>query len=153
MGQAKIDIKIGQIRFSGEGDQDWVGKQLEKIMAQAEKLVQLAPPDDVDEDEDGEHKPMKPNPGIAKKTLQAFLADKVATKNQVRKFLATAVWLEAKGQQRLTTADVAGALRSTNQTRVANPSLALNRNVGKGYCERDGKQFFVTEDGKASLQE
>ena len=37
MSDAKIDIKIGQIQFSGQGEQDWVAKQLDKIIAQAEE--------------------------------------------------------------------------------------------------------------------
>ena len=43
MSESKIEIKIGQITFSGQGEQDWVAKQLDKILAQAEKLIQLAP--------------------------------------------------------------------------------------------------------------
>jgi len=43
MGESKIEIKIGQISFSGEGEQDWVAKQLDKILGQAEKLIHLAP--------------------------------------------------------------------------------------------------------------
>jgi len=88
---------------------------------------------------------------IAKKTLPAFLQEKNATSRQVKKFLATAVWLEAKGQSRLTTGDVSKALNDANQKRLGNPAECLNQNVAKGYCEKDGKQFFVTDDGKSSL--
>ena len=88
---------------------------------------------------------------VAKKTLPAFLQEKNATTKQVKKFLATAVWLEAKGQSRLTTSDVTKALNDANQKRLGNPTDCLNQNVTKGYCEKDGKQFFVTDDGKSSL--
>ena len=154
MSEAKIEIKVGQIQFSGEGEQDWVAKQLDKILAQAEKLVQLAPPEDSGDttpSSDGEHKPMGKDSSIAHKTLPIFLSEKNATKNQVRKFLATAVWLEAKGQNRMQTSDVTAALKASNQTRLGNPADPLNKNVSKGYCEKDGKQFFVTDDGKSSL--
>lgn len=149
MSDAKIDIKIGEIQFSGQGEQDWVAKQLDKILEQAEKLIQLAPPP---ADPDGEaHKPMGNDSEIAKKNLPSFLNEKAATKNQVKKFLVTAVWLEAKGQSRIQTSDVTRALQDSKQSRLANPSKCLNDNVAKGYCEKDGKQFFVTEDGKKSL--
>ena len=154
MSDAKIEIKIGQIQFSSEGEQDWVAKQLDKILAQAEKLVQLAAPEDTGGDggdADGGRKPMGKDPLIATKTLPVFLAEKGATKNQVRKFLATAVWLEAKGKTRLETRDIAAALTAANQTRLGNPSDSLNKNVGKGYCEKEGRQFFVTDEGKKSL--
>lgn len=153
MSEAKIEIKIGEITFSGQGEPDWVAKQLDKILAQAEKLIKLAPPasnDDGGEDEGGQ-KPMGKDPSIAKKTLPAFLQEKNAGSNQVKRFLATAVWLEAKGQSRLATADVTKALSGAKQKRLNNPADCLNKNVGKGYCEKDGKQFFVTDDGKRSL--
>lgn len=149
MSEAKIHIKIGQIQFSGEGEPDWVAKQLDKIVAQAEKLIQLAPPENPHDD--GRHKPMEEDSGIAKKTLPVFLNEKNATKNQVRKFLATAVWLESKGKQKLTTRDVSKALNDSKQTRIGNPADCLNQNVSKGHCEKDGKEFFVTDEGKNSL--
>ena len=99
MSEAKIDIKIGHIQFSGQGDQDWVAKQLDKIIAQAEKLVQLAPPAEDHNEDSGHHDAMKPDSSIAKKTLPVFLTEKGAKTKQVKKFLATAVWLEAKGQK------------------------------------------------------
>lgn len=153
MSESKIEIKIGEITFSGQGEPDWVAKQLDKILAQAEKLIQLTPPrgNDNGAGEDGDHKPMGKDPSIAKKTLPAFLQEKNASSNQTKRFLATAVWLEAKGQSRLATADVTKALSGANQKRLANPADCLNKNVGKGYCEKDGKQFFVTDDGKNSL--
>lgn len=109
MGEAKMDIKIGEIQFSGQGEQEWVAKQLDKILGQAEKLIQLAPPPA--QPESAEHKPMGKDSAIAKMTLPSFLSEKGATKNQVKKFLATSVWLEAKGQSRLQTSDVTRALQ------------------------------------------
>jgi len=32
MSEAKIEIKVGQIEFSGQGEQEWVAKQLDKIL-------------------------------------------------------------------------------------------------------------------------
>ena len=152
MSEAKIEIKIGEIQFSSQGEQEWVAQQLDKILAQAEKLIELAPPTPPTPQEGIEHKPMGKDPAISKKTLPSFLSEKDATKNQVRKFLATAVWLEAKGKSRLVTSDVTGALTASNQSRLGNAAQCLNENVGKGYCEKVGKEFYVTEEGKASLE-
>ncbi len=151
MTNAKIDIKIGQIQFSGEGEQDWVATQLDKIIAQAEKLIQLSPDENPADEEDGRHTPMGKDSAIAKKTLPVFLSEKSATKNQVKKFLATAVRLEAKGKEKLTTRDVSKALADSRQSRIGNPSDCLNQNVSKGHCEKNGKEFFVTDEGKKSL--
>jgi hypothetical protein len=153
MSESKIEIKIGQVSFSGQGEPDWVAKQLDKILAQAEKLIQLAPAEQQGGETGGAgaHKAMGKDAAIGKKTLPAFLQEKSATTKQVKKFLATAVWLESKGQSRLSTGDVTKALSDANQKRLGNPADCLNQNVSKGYCEKDGKQFFVTDEGKASL--
>lgn len=150
MSESKIEIKIGEISFSGEGDQEWLSKQLDKIIEHAGKLIKLAPGPDPGTGDAG-HKPMSKDTEIAKKTLPAFLQEKNATTKQVKKFLATAVWLEAKGQSRLSTGDVTKALNDANQKRLGNPADCLNQNVGRGYCEKDGKQFYVTDEGKNSL--
>jgi hypothetical protein len=36
MSSAKIDIAIGEVRFSGEGTETWVAEQLEKVLATAQ---------------------------------------------------------------------------------------------------------------------
>ena len=150
MSEAKIEIKIGQIEFSGEGQPEWVAKQLDKILAKAEDLIAIAPPPE--QTPDGtQPKPMGKDATIAGKTLPSFLTDKNVTRSQIRKFLATSVWLEAKGKKRLTTGDVTKALKESNQSRLANPSDCLNKNVSKGFCEKDGREFFVTQEGKKSL--
>lgn len=149
MGEAKVFIKVGGFEFSGEGDQEWVAKQLDKILAKADELTNLSPP--VREAPAENHKPMGIDAGIAKKALRAFLSEKGATKNQIKKFLVTAIWLEAKGKARLSTGDISKALKDANQSKLSNPSECLKQNVSKGYCEKDDKEFFVTVEGKASL--
>ena len=135
MANAKIEIKVGQIEFSGEGEHDWVAKQLDKILAKAEDLVALAPPprddqNDQSHSEEEQHTPMKKDAKIASKTLPSFLNEKNASKNQVRKFLATAVWLEAKGNKRIATSDVTKALKDSNQSRLAARGRSLFLNSG-----------------------
>jgi hypothetical protein len=151
MPEAKIEIKAGGAVFHATGDQDWVSEQLDKFMENAAKLAAVT----AVEDEDGSGGSAtstngKKTSGIAAKPLATFLKERGATTNQTKKFLATAIWLETKGQKRLSTSDVSKALRDSNQTKLNNPSECLNQNVKKGFCEKDGKQFFVTEDGKTS---
>ncbi|MBI5921645.1 MAG: hypothetical protein HY847_08310 [Betaproteobacteria bacterium] len=156
MSEAKIEFKLGSIEFSGEGDKDWVSQQLDKIIQQAPKLLAIAPiplPAAITSNDSASHshQPMPADPAIASQPLATFLKGKTADKNQVKKFLATAVWLEAKGKTRISSADITAALKASNQTRIGNPALCLSRNISKGHCEKDGNQFFVTTDGKASL--
>jgi len=42
MADVKIQMKIGDIEFSGEGEQGWVGKQLEKILNAAPTIAASA---------------------------------------------------------------------------------------------------------------
>ena len=151
MSEAKVLIKVGEFEFSGEGDQEWVSKQLDKILAKVEDLINLSPPPAAEAAKDTHHKPMGADSEIARKTLPSFLSEKAANKNQNKKFLVTAIWLESKGKSRLSTGDVARALKDANQNRLSNPSECLKQNISKGFCEKDGKDFFVTSEGKASL--
>jgi hypothetical protein len=73
MSEAKIEMKVGQITFSGEGEQEWVAKQLYKILAQAEKLIHLAPEQHDEDNRDSGKRPMGKDHTIAGKTLPAFL--------------------------------------------------------------------------------
>ncbi len=77
-------------------------------------------------------------------SLAKFLDQKNAAKKQVERFLATAEWLTIRGTAKMSTGDVTKALKDSHLPRLANPSDCLNKNVSKGYCEKDGRKFFVT---------
>lgn len=156
MSAAKIEVQIGSFSFSGEGNEDWLGSQLDKILNKAEQIISLAPTAIVDTGQTALNSPHAPadfsgNSAIASKSLANFLKEKNASSNQVTKFLATAAWLEAKGRKRVSTSDVSAALREASQTKLNNASLNLIGNVQKGFCEKDGNQFFVTQEGKQAL--
>lgn len=85
------------------------------------------------------------------KSLATYLSEKQATSNQTLRFLATADWLRQKGQTQLTTTLVAEALKNNQQSRLSNPSDCLNKNAAKGLVEKDGRTFFLTPEGLASL--
>ncbi len=136
MSEAKIQITIGSIVFSGEGTSSWLEKQLEKVLQAAPGLLKLSgePP----ENDDPTNKlDTKKHSG----TLASFLLQKNATSNQVKRFLATAEWLHLKGKTRIATRDVTKALSDNNQTRLGNPADCLNKNVSKGHCEKEGDLF------------
>jgi hypothetical protein len=151
MADAKIQMKVGSIEFNGEGSEAWLAKQFQTLLDHASTLARIQPAKPQGDGNTGQDE-MSPDSGIAKQTLPAYLKSVDAQTKQVRKFLATAVWLEAQGKDRLSTRDVSSALNDSNQARISNPANCLNQNVAKGYCQKDGKkQFFVTEDGKNSL--
>src|ERR1041384_2419518 len=143
MSQVKIQIKVGDVEFSGEGEQGWVSTQLERVLKAAPSIVGAKPIGR--STSSGDHN--SPSSAAGSQTLASFLRDKNASTNQVKKFLATAIWLHSKGKKRLGTADVTRALKDSNQTRLGNPADCLNKNVAKGHCEKDGKDFFVTTEG------
>lgn len=154
MANAKIDFTVGGISFSGEGEESWLADQLDKIIDKAPHLIQIAPALSITKEE--QEAAISPpttdeEAAIAAQTLPSFLKQKNAMSPQTRRFLATAVWLHAKGNTRLTTSDVIKATKDSNQPRFGNASDLLNKNVAEGYCEKDGKQFFVTAHGKTAL--
>jgi hypothetical protein len=150
MADAKIEIKVGAFSFTGEGTEKWLSGELEKLLAKIPELVEVAPAEPVG---DGN----QPAGGAKKKgklgTLPNFLKEKSAVDNQVKKFLATAIYLhDTTGKHRLTTSEVRHALKSANQPKLTNPANCLNQNVSKGHTEKDGTSgFFVTDAGRTSL--
>ncbi|MFC1965566.1 hypothetical protein ACFLWI_01270 [Chloroflexota bacterium] len=154
MANAKIDFTIGGISFSGEGEESWLANQLDKIIEKAADLIKIAPSPQVITEGAGTttaHEVAKADSAIAAQPLSSFLRDKNATRVQIRKFLATALWLQEKGKERMLTGDIIRALKDSNQTRLGNASRELASNISSGVIDRDGRQFFVTEQGKASL--
>jgi hypothetical protein len=145
MAQAKIELKLGNLQFTGDGEAAWLEKQLDKLLDRV-KSVDLA---DLPEDPNGDQ--AKTRHHKTKETLSSYLKSSSATANQVKKFLATACWLTAKGTELFATGDITKALADNRQGKLANPSDALNKNVKKGFCVKDGKQFYVTEEGFTSL--
>jgi hypothetical protein len=160
MSISKIEIKLGEITFSGEGESKWLSEQLDKILDRAEKLVALAPkasaaslPADnpaagntlhVAADLSGHNE-------ISSKPLPVWLKSVNADSVQNSKFLATAIWCEAKGEARLKTKDIGLALSNAGQRKLNNASECFNQNLKKGFCEKDGDKFYVTEEGKNHL--
>lgn len=145
MPTAKIEIKLGSFSFSGEADDAWLEKQLDKIIKELPKLEHVAA--EIDSRE--KHEEAKED--APKGTLASFLKEKSATQNQVKKFLATAAWLQRRGKTRLSTRDVTQTLNDNHQSKLNNPADCLGKNVKKGLCEKDGKDFYVTEEGFSSL--
>ena len=148
MADAKIEIKIGELHFSAEAEQQWVASQLDKIIAKADVLGKLAERHEAPAGGGGGGALTKlGNPPA----LGTFLSQKSATTNQTRKFLATAGWLYLKGKKQTSTAEVSSSLKDNQQNRLSNASQCLNDNVKQGYCEKSDSGFFVTVEGLKEL--
>lgn len=150
MAEGKIEIKVGGVSFIGEGSEQWLSSELDKILKSLPQLVKVAPATEATAGSSG-----VPS-GAGKQNnvpLAAFLQSKNAKTNQVRKFLATAVWLhDSQNKTRLTSTDVSSALNQHSQGRLGNPADCLNKNVGKGHCVKDGKkEFYVSDEGRTEL--
>ena len=139
---ASVSFKIGQLEFAAEGDEAWVSEKLEFILNQSASAAAAATPA-------AEHSATSPNPGAGGPvaSLASHIKKHGGSGNQVERFLATAHWLSLKGQKSLTTSDVSKALKDNHQSKLSNPSDCLNQNIGKGFCEKDGKSFYITPEG------
>lgn len=153
MSDSKIQIKVGHVEFSGEGNQEWLGNQLDKILAKVPDLlkIELAAPQQGGDGNNPLSNNPKGNSSEKLPTLSTWLKDKSATTVQTRKFLATAAYIQLGGKTRQNTSDVTAALRNAVQGKLNNASDCLNQNVNKGHCEKDKDGFFVTEEGLKDL--
>ena len=85
--------------------------------------------------------------------LLQYITDKKVLNNQVRKFLATAVFLARNNNvSRLSTPMITKALKSYGIEKLQNASDCLNKNEKKGYCLKEGKEFVITENGYLSIE-
>jgi hypothetical protein len=149
MGDAKIEIKVGAVSFSGEGDGKWLSEQLDKMLQKIPELARVAPAHGGGAGEGSGGATMA---GKARGTLASFLSAKNARSNKTRKFLATAVWLHDNADKsRLVTGNVTKALSQHNQGSCGNASQCLNDNAKKGFVFKDGKEFYVTEEGRREV--
>lgn len=153
MTNVKAEFKIGTIEFSGEGEKEWVTEQLDKILEKAPKLLNLVPQQIADSKiNSSKLNPPDTKNSTTRKPLATFLKENNATTNQNDKFLATAIWLQDKeNKARLDTKEVTKALSDSKQSRLGNASECLNQNVAKGFCEKDGNGFYVTEEGRNEI--
>ena len=165
MNNARIEFKIGNIEFVGEGDPDWVTEQLDKILDRIPNLatestksipkttVQTPPPTvqaiqpAVNSDLFSTQSKNRAIP----ENISTFLRKKDAIDKQRRKFLGTAVWLQLNGQQLIKTKDVTDVLRAARQVRITNPSHQLNQNIAQGFCQKEGRGFYVTPQGVENI--
>ncbi|HEY4847359.1 MAG TPA: hypothetical protein VIH87_06060 [Methylocella sp.] len=153
--QGKVEIKIGNLSFTAEGDQEWLGEQLSKVINAAAVSAQPTPvstqsnPGDPTVEADAGGPPRNVNASLA-----FYLKSKGGETKQVQRFLATAAWLNGREHKQLDTSAVAKALSENHQKRLGNPADCLNQNVTKGFCEKkkDGG-FFITPEGWKELGE
>lgn len=149
MSTTKIDVSVGAVSFSGEGDQAWLAEQLDKVLKAAPELARApAKPAGA--------APAAPGPVITDHSqfatsLSAYIKEKGGETNQVDRFLITADWLRRRGTTNLATAAVSKALTDNHQKRLANPADCLNKNVSKGLCEKTETGFYITPEGLKKL--
>lgn len=146
----KVRIKVGSIEVDYEGSEDFLDSKLPKLITEVATLAEQVPAESDDSDSNGNNGNNGNTESGTASTLASFLKEKKAN-SQIERFLATAQWLHLRGSQRLKTSDVTKALRDSNQKKLSNPSDSLYQNVSKGFCEKEGKEFFVTPEGRNSL--
>jgi hypothetical protein len=147
MADGKIQVTVGSVSFSGEGDPHWLAEQLDKVLKAAPDVAALQPA----APNLSSGSIASPAGGSPAGTLASYLKAKGGDSNQNKRFLATADWLRLRNETQLTTAKVSRALSTNQQKRLGNPADCLNQNVRKGHCEKRGDGFFITPDGLKEL--
>lgn len=175
MAESKIDFSFESLHFSCEGDKDWVEYQLNQILNRIPGLnntefnstpergtVTLGTdmidkiPGKVKKDSLRNNRKQKiaiapAAPDSYRNPLFDFLRDKNAEKNQVKKFLATAVYLHSQGIEKFSTPMVSKSLKTGRIQKLINASDCLNKNEKKGFCIKNEKEFILTDAGVRSI--
>lgn len=146
----KVKLRVGDVEIEYEGAEAFM---IKKIPGLIEDLRQKGRPSNQVNDTSRQkvHSNGNANGGDPG-TLAAFLSSKDAKGKQVKRFLATAEWLHQKGTDLILTSEVTAALKENRQNKIGNPADCLNKNVSRGFCEKDGKRFFVTDEGRKELE-
>lgn len=147
-GRGKVELKIGEMSFSGEGDQEWLDNQISKLLdaATSDQIRDVISTGTIASEE-------RQSEPTRSESLPTYLRNRGGERSQVMRFLATAAWIHRRGGTTLTTGLIGKTLRENHQKKLGNPSDCLNKNVSKGYCEKTAEGFFITADGWSALGE
>lgn len=173
MADSKIEFSYDNLHFACEGDKDWVETQLNQVLSRIPGLNKQAPvvktekPVAVQIEEAPRAEPAiavkgkrgrKPKAAVelipqepSGDPLYEFLKDKKADKNQVKKFLATAVYLHSQGEEKFSTPIISKTIKNAGMEKLINASDCLNKNEKKGFCIKDDKEFVLTDLGIRSI--
>jgi hypothetical protein len=151
MPEGKIQVTVGAVSFSGEGERDWLAEQLDKVLKAAPDLASAPSNSAAGRSQQFTPVPKASAGAQVSGTLASHIKTKGGESSQVKRFLATADWLRLRGETELTTAKISKALADNHQKKLGNAADCLNQNVGKGHCEKQGKAFFITPDGLKAL--
>lgn len=180
MAESKIEFSYGNFHFACKGDTKWVEYQLNQMFIRFPELTgsglfnrsdkgKPSPENDVSKEsltkkslatagnERQKHKQVSGLTGSAdvdeynRDPLFGFLRDKNADKNQVKKFLATAVYLHSQGMEKFSAPMISKSLDTAKLGKLINASDCLNKNEKKGFCIKDDKEFILTEAGIRSI--
>ena len=180
MAESKIDFTFDNLHFSCEGEKDWVETQLNQILNRIPGLnkpelfaksakAKSSSNHDVAEDvliaesavtevkekgKRGRKPKLVAEPLVEEPSgdpLYEFLKEKNADKNQVKKFLASAVYMHSQGGEKFSTPMISKALKASHIEKLINASDCLNKNEKKGFCIKDEKEFILTDEGIRSI--
>ena len=150
MSEGKIELTLGALSFSAEGEQEWLGDQLDKILEVAPTMANSEPAVPAT-DTDADIPPSNGDQKAFSVSLASHLKAKGDESNQTKRFLSTADWLRQRGSVVLQTGMISKALRENQQSRLTNSANCLNHNVARGFCEKNSQGFFITPEGLKAL--
>lgn len=164
MTNSRIELTLGSFNFSCEGEKDWVEAQLSNILEKSLELRKLSERVNAfkplaEKGQEGEFpkkRGRKPKSEIETYAgppdpLVDFLKEKKAEDNQVRKFLATAVYLHSQGVELFSTPIISRKFKTAHIHKLVNASDCLNKNAQKGFIIKEDKEFVLTEEGIRSI--
>ena len=156
MSESKIQVKVGIVEFSGEGNQDWLAKQLDKILDKVPELLRI---------EVGSPILPKPNVKGAKidegqgqnLTLSVLnIAGKLGAKTGVELAIAAAAYLHfVLGKATFSRDEITSNMKSATgvfkQTFIKNLTPTLSRVEKAGDFLKSGSNYSLSANKVAEL--
>ena len=145
MANSRIRIEYGDLSVAFDGSEEFIERVLPQLISDIGRRIADFPAQTADGTR------QKVSAAAGNLNLAELIKNK-SNNTQVRRFLVTAAWLQARGASGLTTGDVGKALQDYKQEKLGNASDCLSSNINSGNCERrDGKTFHVTPKGMESV--
>jgi len=136
MSDSKIQVKVGIVEFSGEGNQDWLAKQLDKILDKVPELLKIEVGDLKNENvagNDGHSKGGKTFSGLSVLNI----AGKLSSKSGADVVIAAAAYLHfVKGKTIFSREELSSTMKDA--TGIYKNSMLANLTTTLAQLEKNG---------------
>lgn len=156
---SKIQVKVGIVEFSGEGNQDWLAQQLDKILEKVPELLKIEVASTVNShfDDSQSYSKNGNGNGVAVSNLSILnIAGKISAKTGSDLAIVAAAYLHfVLGKTTFSRDDISTNMKSATgifkQTFIKNLTSTLSRLEKGGYFLKAGSNYSLNANKVTEL--